>query len=83
MGFVMGGKSGGGGQNTVVQQSNLPAPVLQAYQTAMNAAQGAASQPLQQYGGPYIAGFTPDQTSAFNTIDQSQGIAQPYINQAQ
>lgn len=72
------GKGGGAGSETVNNSTSPPPQVLAAYQTAMNAAQSAASQPLQQYGGPTIAGFTPDQTSAFNTIDQSQGIQNPY-----
>lgn len=78
-----GGKGGGGGgTNTVTQTANPPAEVMQAYQTALNSAQTASSQPLQQYGGPFIAGFTPDQTSAFNNISGLQGVADPYINQA-
>lgn len=77
------GSSGGGGTNTVETNSAPPPQVTAAYQTALNAAQSAASQPLQQYNGATIAGFTPDQQSAFGTIDQSQGIQTPYINQAQ
>lgn len=77
------GSSGGGGTNTVETNSAPPPQVTAAYQTALNAAQSAASQPLQQYNGATIAGFTPDQQSAFGTIDQAQGIQTPYINQAQ
>lgn len=78
-----GGKGSGGGTNTVTNNSQPPAQVLQAYQTALNGAQSAASQPLQQYTGPTVAGFTPDQLSAFGTINNAQGAAQPFINQAQ
>lgn len=77
------GGKGGGGTNTVTQNSAPPPQVMQAYQTALNAGQSAASQPLQQYGGPTIAGFTPDQLSAFGTINSAQGVSQPYIDQAQ
>jgi hypothetical protein len=75
--------SGGGGTNTVTSTASPPPQVLQAYQTALNSAQTAASQPLQQYNGATVAGFTPDQLSAFGTIDSSQNVAQPFINQAQ
>jgi hypothetical protein len=56
--------------------------VLDAYSAAQAKATSAASAPLQQYTGNTVAGFTPDQTAAMQTIDNSQGIAQPYINQA-
>lgn len=73
---------GGGGTNTVVQNSQPPQAVMDAYQNAISQAQSVASQPLQQYTGPMVAGFTPDQLSAMSTIDNSQGIATPYINAA-
>ena len=74
--------SGGSGTNTVVQQSSPPASVLAAYQNVLGQAQNVASQPLQQYQGNIVAGLSPDQISAMNTIDSSQGITAPYINQA-
>lgn len=76
------GKGSGGGTNTVTQSSQPPAQVLAAYQTALNSAQSAASAPLQQYQGATVAGFTPDQTSAFGTIDNAQGIQNPYLSSA-
>lgn len=33
-----------------------------------------AAQPYEAYGGPRIAGFTGDQTAAFNKIKQGQGL---------
>lgn len=73
--------SGGGGTNTVT--SSAPPPqVMAAYQTALTAGQTAAAAPLQQYNAPTIAGFTPDQTSAFGAVDAAQGSATPYYNQA-
>lgn len=72
----------GGGQNTVTNNSAPPAQVLAAYQNAQATAQNAAAAPLQQYQGQIVAPLTPDQTTAMQTIDQSQGIAQPYINTA-
>lgn len=74
--------SGGSGTNTVVQQSSPPASVLAAYQNVLGQAQNVASQPLQQYQGNIVAGLSPDQISAMNTINSSQGITAPYINQA-
>lgn len=75
--------SSGSGTNTVTNQSQPPQAVMNAYNQALSSAQTASSAPLQQYQGPLVAGFTPDQTSAFNTVDQLQGVSQPYINQAQ
>lgn len=55
---------------------------MAAYQNVVNQGQTAASQPLQQYGGPLVAGFTPDQTQAMQEVQNAQGLAQPYINAA-
>lgn len=76
------GKSGGGGTNTVVQNSQPPQYIADAYQQVYNQAQNVANAPLQQYQGNIVAGFTPDQLAAFQTISNAQGTAQPYINQA-
>ena len=73
--------SGGGGQNSV-STSNPPQAFIDAYQNVLGQAQGVASQPLQQYQGQQVADFSPDQTGAFDTIRNSQGIASPYINAA-
>ena len=77
-----GGGSGSSGTNTVVQNSQPPAQVMQAYQNLTNSAFSQAGQPLQQYAGPMVAGFTPQQTQAFGTIQNAQGMATPYINAA-
>ena len=76
------GKGSGGGTNTVTNNSAPPPEIMAAYQAALGRAQTAADQPLQQYQGQTVAGFTPDQTQAFGTIANAQGTAQPYINQA-
>lgn len=78
-----GGGSSGSTDNTTTTTSSPPPQVLAAYQQALGMAGNASSQPLQQYSGQVVAGFSPDQTSAMNTIDQSQGVASPYINNAQ
>lgn len=48
----------------------------------MNQANQVASRPLQLYQGPMVAGFTPQQMSAFNEINNAQGEANPYLNTA-
>lgn len=86
----MGGGTKGGSSSSatapnqsVVTQISQPSPqILENYQNAVNRATTVANQPLQQYGGPTVAGFTPMQQSAFNTVDSSQGMANPYINAA-
>ena len=77
-----GGSGGSSGGGTTTTTSQPPAQVLAAYQTATNAAQTAASQPLQQYNGATVAGFTPDQLQAFQTVAGTQGAYQPYLNSA-
>lgn len=72
----------GKGTNTVTQNSQPPAAVLQNYTNLTNQANNLAQQPLQQYSGPLVAGFTPFQQEAFNTIEHSQNISAPYINAA-
>lgn len=76
----MGGK--GSNTSTVTQNSAPPAYIQSAQQGVIGQAQNAASAPLQQYQGNMVAGFTPDQTAAMGTIDQTQGISNPYINSA-
>lgn len=73
---------GSGGTNTVVQNSQPPQQVMNAYGNVLAQAQALSQQPLQQYGGNMIAGFTPQQLAAFQEINQAQGSALPYINTA-
>lgn len=68
------------GTQATTSTSQPPAEVLQAYQQLISAGQAQAQQPLQQYGGSQVAGFTPQQQQAFSTIQGAQGLAQPYIN---
>lgn len=68
------------GQNTTTSSSQPPPQVLNAYSNLTNAAGQLASQPLQQYSGPLVAGFTPQQQQGFQTIQNAQGMAQPFIN---
>lgn len=73
----------GAKNNTATTTSGPPPQVLSAYNNLLERAQQVGSTPYQQYGGNLLAPFSGAQQSAFNTIDQSQGIAQPYIDQAQ
>jgi hypothetical protein len=53
-----------------------------AYTNVLDRAQNVANTPYQGYGGQLVAGFSPDQTSAFQGVRNAQGIADPYIDQA-
>lgn len=76
------GQSGASGSNTVVQQSQPPQQVMQAYQQLLQRAQGNANIPYQQYGGGLLAGFNPTQTGAFGQTAQAAQAYQPYQTQA-
>ncbi len=73
----MGGKS-----STTTSTSGPPQQFLDAYTNTYNQAAGLSQQPYQAYTGPMVAGFSPDQLAAFGTVQGSQGLAQPYYNQA-
>lgn len=77
----MGGKSGGGG-TTTVNNTQPPQAVLDAYTSLINRGTQVASTPYQAYQGQQVAGLTPMQQQAFQNINNAQGAAQPYINQA-
>lgn len=53
-----------------------------AYSYIAQIAKAAAANPLQQYGGPRVAGFTGDQQQAFQNVENAQGVQNPYINAA-
>lgn len=73
---------GKGKSQTVKTSSSPPPQFMNAYTDLMNAGTALASQPLQQYGGPMVQGFTPQQQQAFSTIQNSQGMAAPFLNSA-
>lgn len=75
--------SGTSGTNTVTQNSAPPAAFMSAYQNVLGQAQNVASQPLQQYQGQTVANLTPQQQQAMQEVQNTQGVAQPYIDQAQ
>lgn len=72
----------GGGQNTVVQNSQPPQAFMDAYNNVVSRGQTLANQPYQPYGGNLVAGLSPDQQAAISQIQGSAGIANPYINAA-
>lgn len=74
--------SGGGGTTSSNTTSSIPPEVLAEYQNVTGQANQIASNPLQQYQGPVVAGLTPEENSAFNTIDNSQGTTAPYTASA-
>lgn len=62
--------------------SSLPPQVAKAYEALLGFGTGVAQLPLQQYGGPRVAGFTPDEENAFQLTEQAAGIGLPYLNSA-
>lgn len=74
--------SGGGGTTTSNTSTTVPPEVLAEYQNVTGQANQVASAPLQQYQGQVVAGQTPDETSAYGAIDNTQGITAPYTQQA-
>lgn len=78
------GQNGTTTGSTTAQTSNLPDWYNQYIQgiggKAIQTAQNAESQPIPQQS---VAGFTPDQTQAFQQVRQNQGVWQPYLGDAQ
>lgn len=74
--------SGGGGTTTSNTSTTVPPDVLKEYNQVVAQANQVSSAPLQQYSGQIVADLNPSETSAFNTIDNMQGITAPYTQQA-
>jgi hypothetical protein len=81
--FLFQGQTPAQGTNYGQSQSNVPTWLQEYTQGVIAQANSLASQPYQTYGGPRIAGFTPQQTQAQNTVQSLQGQYQPTLNQAQ
>lgn len=78
--------SKGSKQTAVQQTSNTTSADPQAmgvYRDILARAQQASSTPYQTYQGPQVAGFSGDQTQAFEAVRDAQGIYQPYFDQAE
>ena len=77
-----GGGGGGGGTNYSTTETVLPDWVQQQVQGNLGTANTLASQPYTPYPGQQIAGFTPDQTAAFQAVQSLYGTAPGQISQA-
>ncbi len=69
--------SGGGGTTTSNTSTNIPPEVLAEYKKVTNLGNQAASAPLQQYSGQIVADPTAAENSAYNTINNMQGMTGP------
>ncbi len=74
--------SGKGQSNATSTTAPNPA-AMSNYYDLLNRANQVGSTPYQPYTGNLLAPFSQSQQTAFNTIDQSQGIANADIGQAQ
>lgn len=70
----------GNKNQTSTATTKLPSYLEQTYKALINAGTSAAQQPLQQYAGPRVAGFTPMQNQAFDLTQRAQGMGIPYLN---
>lgn len=77
----MGSNKGQSTSNTSQNQSYTPAGGGY-IQNALNRAGQASNLPFNIPQAP-VAGFSQDQQNAFQNVNNAQGMAQPYINQAQ
>jgi hypothetical protein len=78
-----GGGGGGNTTSTVTQTQQPPQQFLDAYTNLVQRAQSQADQPYPgNYPGPLVAGFTPQQMQAFQTVGNIQGAFTPYLNAA-
>jgi hypothetical protein len=75
------GSKGSNTTTTQQQQTYNPTGAPQ-IQSALQQGQAAAQLPFNIPQAP-VAGFSQDQQNAFQNVNNAQGMAQPYINQAQ
>ena len=73
--------SGGGGTSTTTTNNSPPPQVLANYQNITNQANAVAQQPYPTYNGQLVAGFNPQQQTAFNNVNNAAFAADPFINQ--
>lgn len=57
----------------------LPQWYIDSISPILQQALGQAGQPYQQYTGPTVAGFNPDQQRSFDAVSASQGAVTPYL----
>ena len=71
--------SGGGKTTQSTQSVQIPPEVLARYNSVNARAENVAQTPFQQYGGEFVAGLTPTQTSAIGDISGAANKADPYF----
>src|ERR1700743_1715305 len=81
--FLFQGQTPTQGTNYGQSTSNVPTWLQDYAQGILSQANILASQPYQTYGGPQVAGFTNDQTSAQQSVANLQGQYAPTINSAE
>ncbi|QCG97383.1 hypothetical protein E6C67_26795 [Azospirillum sp. TSA2s] len=74
--------SGGGSGNTQTVQQSVPPYLQNQHQQNLTDANNVTGMEYQPYTGPRIAGWTDDQTNAFNMLRGSLGTWQPAVNTA-
>lgn len=79
---AIGGALISSGSDTQTQTYTPPPKWQQAYTQVQDRVQGVGATPYQPYTGAVVAGFTPDQLAAMQTVNQTTGLANPYINNA-
>ena len=63
----------------ITQQTALPEWYVSYLNNVMGRAVGAAGEPYQPYGGPTVAGLTPDQLMAYNYVQNMQGMGREAV----
>jgi len=76
------GKGSGTSTNTTVTQSDPPKYVADAYKALLKRATTVSNTPYESYAGETVAGLTPDQLAAFQTIQDAKTIQDPYYSAA-
>lgn len=79
---AIGGALISSGSDQQTQSYQPPPKFQQAYNQTLDQANAVASTPYQPYSGAVVAGFTPAQLEAFNSVNASKGLANPYLNNA-
>lgn len=78
----MGGSSGGGGTQQVIQSKEIPAYEQQFSQENQDLSRSLASNPYPQYQAPLVQGFSDLQQNALDTLPQAVNGYQPYMQNA-
>lgn len=76
--FGSGGDTPPPAVTTTTQSQNLPEWYQEYIKAIIGKGAEISKQPYTPYGGPRVAGFTPDQTSAFDATRANTGTYSPY-----